>query len=62
MINGFDVDFMTVTPWLMTSAGSCELAWLDLIWARIWSVLGSVLTSKLTVRDILPSLELSEYM
>ena len=62
MISGADVDFCTVTPWLITSAGSCELAWLRLIWARIWSVLGSVLMSKLTVRDILPSLELREYM
>ncbi len=62
MSSGAAVDFCTVTPWLITSAGSCELAWFDLIWARIWSVLGSVLTSKFTVSVITPLLALREYM
>ena len=62
MIRGDAVDFWTVTPWLITSVGSCELAWLALIWDRIWSVLGSVLMSKFTYSFNSPLLALSEYM
>ena len=42
MISGAAVDFWTVTPWLMTALGNCELAWPCRICARIWSVFGSV--------------------
>ena len=46
----------------MTALGNCELAWPCRICARIWSVFGSVLTSKSTVSFIEPLLALSEYM
>ena len=56
------MDFWTVTPWLITALGNCELAWLCRIWERIWSVFGSVLTLKSTVSVIEPLLALREYM
>ena len=62
MISGAEVDFWTVTPWLITAVGNCELAWPCRICARIWSVFGSVLTLKSTVSFIEPLLALSEYM
>src|ERR1022692_2265009 len=61
-MSGEEVDFWTVTPWLTTAGGSCELAWPCRICARIWSVFGSVLTLKSTVRFIEPLLALREYM
>ena len=62
MISGEAVDFWTVTPWLITALGNWELAWPCRICARIWSVFGSVLTSKSTVSFIVPLFALSEYM
>jgi len=56
MMSGAAVDFWVVTPKLRTSEGSWESAWVTRICERIWSVFGSVLTSKLTVRVIWPLL------
>ena len=61
-MRGDDVDFLTVTPKLRTSEGSCEAAWPWRIWVRTWSMFGSVFTSKLTYIFICPLFALSEYM
>ena len=37
-ISGDELDFCTVTPLLITDAGSCELAWATRICGKIWSV------------------------
>lgn len=62
MISGEEVDFCTVTPNLFTSSGSCDVAWLLRIWARIWSVFASVATSKFTVSLSVPSLPFTDAM
>ena len=62
MIKGEVVDFWTVTPWLRTALGNCEFAWPWRICARIWSVFGSVLTSKSTVSRMEPLFAFSENM
>ena len=56
------MDLFTVTPAPITSDGNCEFAWEVRICARIWSVFGSVVVSKFTVRDIEPLLPFTEYM
>ncbi len=60
-MSGAEVDFCTVTPALITSCGSCEVAWETRICARIWSMFGSVVMSKFTVIRIDP-LALTDWM
>ena len=61
-ISGEASDLATVTPEEITAKGSCEFACDVRIWARTWSMLGSVWMSKSIVSDIAPLLPLTEVM
>ena len=62
MIRGLDVDFLTVRPNWLTSAGKFGCACETRFCVLTWSMLMSVSTSNVTFSVIVPSLALVDCM